>query len=139
MTGSADSSERGDHGAPCPCDSGSAFARCCGPYLAGTAEAATAEALMRARYVAHARGDAAFLTRSWHPSTTPPLVTDRSITWTGLEVRSCERGRALDREGTVTFAAHWQRGAERGVMVERSRFGRLGTRWVYVDGESLPA
>ena len=125
-------------GPACPCGSGTTLDGCCGRYLRSEAEPATAEALMRARYSAHALGDTAFLTRSWHPDTCPPLVTDSTYTWTGLEVLECVRGRALDRDGTVTFAARWERDGERGVMAERSHFVRLGTRWVYHDGDPLP-
>ncbi len=125
-------------GPTCPCGSGNALERCCGPYLRAEAEPATAEALMRARYSAHALGDTLFLTRSWHPDTCPPMVTDSTYRWTGLEVVDRERGRVLDRDGTVTFAAQWERDGERGVMAERSRFVRIGTRWVYLDGDPLP-
>lgn len=90
---------------------------------------------MRARYSAHAVGDAAYLRRSWHPDTCPEAVTDPSVSWTGLEVREVSGGRALDRQGTVSFAAHYRRFGEDGVLVERSRFVRLGTRWVYLDGD----
>jgi SEC-C motif-containing protein len=93
---------------------------------------------MRARYSAHATGNVGFLRRSWHPDTVPPEVTDAGLRWTGLEVRSVEAGRLLDRSGTVTFAAHYERGGRPGVLVERSRFVRVGTRWLYVDGDTLP-
>ena len=45
----------------CPCASGRPFAECCGPILAGTAKAATAEALMRSRYAAFVKNDMAYL------------------------------------------------------------------------------
>jgi SEC-C motif-containing protein len=106
--------------------------------LDGSRDAATAEALMRARYSAHARGDEAFLRRSWHPDTVPPQVTDHDLRWTGLEVRSVEAGRQLDRTGTVTFAARFERAGRAGLLVERSRFVRSGTRWLYLDGDTLP-
>jgi SEC-C motif-containing protein len=59
--------------AVCPCGSGDAFARCCGPLLAGE-PAPSAERLMRSRYTAFARGDAAHLARTWHPRTRPERV-----------------------------------------------------------------
>jgi SEC-C motif-containing protein len=57
--------------APCPCGSGKPFDECCGPALAGVRPAADAAALMRSRYTAFARGDAAYLRVTWHPSTRP--------------------------------------------------------------------
>lgn len=125
--------------APCPCGTGASYRRCCAPYLAGEREAPTAEALMRARYSANARGDVVFLTRSWHPDTLPTHLIDPTVVWTGLEVRATDGGRALDRVATVTFLARYRRGAHHGVLSERSRFQRMGTRWVYVDGEVDPS
>lgn len=93
---------------------------------------------MRARYSAYATGDEAFLRRSWDPSTCPDsVVIDRSMRWLGLDVRETTAGRALDRDGTVTFAARYDRQGRTGWLVERSRFIRLGTRWVYHDGDPL--
>lgn len=131
---------RSADGRPCPCGSGRGHAACCGPYLDRMREAPTAEALMRARYCAHATGDVAYLAHSWHPDTRPPDVHDPGVQWLGLEVQEVARGGALDREGTVSFVARYRSaaaGAERGVLAERSRFARLGMRWVYVDGDVL--
>ncbi|MCC6435865.1 MAG: hypothetical protein IT196_12600 [Acidimicrobiales bacterium] len=121
-------------GPVCPCGSGSALTGCCGRYLDGTREAPTAEALMRARYSAHALGDVEFLRRSWHPDTRPVAVADPGVTWVRLEVRDKEQGGQLDRSGTVAFVAHYRSGEGDGVLAERSRFARVGTRWLYVDG-----
>ncbi|MFK8004402.1 MAG: YchJ family protein [Polyangiales bacterium] len=51
----------------CPCGSGRAYGACCGPVHAGT-EAKDAEALMRSRYSAFAKGDGAYLWRTLHSS-----------------------------------------------------------------------
>ena len=48
----------------CPCKSGKNFGDCCGPIIAGTAKAETAEALMRARYSSYVTGDIEFLKTS---------------------------------------------------------------------------
>ena len=48
----------------CPCKSGKTFGECCGPVIAGTAKAGTAEALMRARYTSYVTGDVGFLRTS---------------------------------------------------------------------------
>ena len=58
----------------CPCGSGEAYDACCGRFHRGAAEATTAEALMRSRYAAFARGEAGYLVRTWHPRTRPETV-----------------------------------------------------------------
>jgi SEC-C motif-containing protein len=121
----------------CPCGSGIIEAECCGRYPRGAAEAPTAEALMRARYSAFVRRDAAYLRHSWHPDTCPDVVDTPDVRWLGLEIRGTERGGQLDRTGTVTFAARFRRGGRHDAVVERSTFERLGTRWVYVAGEAV--
>ncbi|KZE42176.1 preprotein translocase [Microbacterium sp. T32] len=88
---------------------------------------------MRSRYTAFALGDANHLARTWHPRTRPDEVDlDDGTVWEGLVVE--EAGEDGDA-ATVTFRASWRRGAERGVLAERSRFVRRGGRWVYVDGD----
>lgn len=124
---------------PCVCGGPAPWGRCCGPILAGTTEAPTAEALMRARYSAHATGNEGYVRRSWHPDTCPPKVMEPSLRWLGLEVRATTGGRALDRTGTVTFAARYQRDGTPGLLVERSHFVRDGIRWLYHDGDPLRA
>ena len=121
----------------CPCGTGLALEECCGPLLAAEREAPTAEALMRSRYTAFAVGDARYLLRTWHPSTRPEaLVLDDGIRWQRLEILSRSGGGPFDREGTVTFAAHWRADAERGRLRETSRFARGAAGWHYVDGDA---
>jgi SEC-C motif domain protein len=88
---------------------------------------------MRSRYTAFARGDAAYLERTWHPRTRPASVTcDPAQEWMRLDVLDAH---ADGDAGTVEFRAHWREGAQRGVLHERSRFARRGGRWLYVDGD----
>ncbi|HEX2143051.1 MAG TPA: YchJ family metal-binding protein [Glycomyces sp.] len=119
----------------CPCGSGEAYAACCGPLHAGTARAATAEALMRSRYSAFAVGDGAYLLRTWHPSTRPECLDlsadDRS--WTGLEILESTGGSPLHTQGTVHFRAHYIDAEGPGVQTENSVFERVGPDWRYVD------
>lgn len=123
---------------PCPCGSGQDLDACCGPFLDG-AVAPTAEALMRSRYSAFARGDEDHLFRTWHPRTRPPgPYTAADITWTGLRVLSTSAGDEGDATGEVEFVASWSRddGAT-GRVHERSRFARRAGRWFYLDGELI--
>ena len=86
----------------CPCTSGRPFADCCGPILAGTAKAATAEALMRSRYAACVVSEADYLFTTWHPRTRPDdVVLDPAREWTGLELLDVVAGGPDDDEGVV--------------------------------------
>jgi SEC-C motif domain protein len=118
----------------CPCGHPLPYDDCCGPVHGGAA-APTAEALMRSRYSAFATGDAEYLLHSWHPDTRPrALSLDPAQTWLRLEVLSTTDGGPLHREGMVEFRAHYRHSSHTGVLHERSRFGRVDGRWVYVDG-----
>ncbi|MEV3854700.1 YchJ family metal-binding protein [Streptomyces sp. NPDC050095] len=118
----------------CPCGLPQPYESCCGRYHCGTAAAPTAEALMRSRYCAFTRRDAAYLLRTWHPDTRPPGIDFADAPrWTGLEIVETADGSAFHQHGTVTFRAHF----EGGVLHERSRFARLDGAWVYVDGDFI--
>lgn len=119
---------------PCPCGSKKPYAACCGRLHDGLAQAADAEALMRARYSAFAKRRADFVLATWAPETRPAsLSLPLDETWTGLTVSPAEplgQDRAI-----VRFAAHWRRGAAAGVLRETSRFRRENGAWLYVDGD----
>ena len=121
----------------CPCDSGDVYDDCCGRLHRGAATAATAEALMRSRYSAFARGEWEYLLASWHPSTRPAtLEPDRDLAWTRLEIVSA-RGGPFDQRGEVEFRAHYRSDtAGRGALAERSTFVRENGEWLYVSGVS---
>ncbi|MFF2346313.1 YchJ family protein [Pseudarthrobacter sp. NPDC058119] len=131
MTASIDS-------AKCICLSGDPYADCCGRFHSGSAEAATAEQLMRSRYAAFALLDEGYLLRTHHPSTAPAaLDLDAAMEWRRLDIVSSSGGGPFDTEGTVEFKAHYRHGSERGILHERSRFVREHGRWLYVDGDIL--
>lgn len=123
----------------CPCESGQPFAVCCAPYLAGDKPAPTAEALMRSRYSAYTRRDAAYLLRTWHSSTRPAVLDleqDAGLRWLGLKILNRSAGGPEDGEGTVEFVARYKAvGGKAGRMHEVSRFVREGGAWYYLDGE----
>ncbi len=134
--------------APCACGSGAVYASCCGPLHAGQ-PAATAEALMRSRYCAFARLDAAplfadYLIATWHPSRRRERADELrqhfdDTVWEGLELLARTNGGVDDDHGTVTFCAHFKQGSQRGELHERSRFVKESGRWFYLDGDQLPA
>jgi SEC-C motif domain protein len=119
----------------CPCGTGEIIDNCCGPVLAGTAAAPTAERLMRSRFTAFAIGNADYLRVSWHPRTRPEQIDlDPEQRWLFLEILATAAGGLLDTDGVVEFRAHYRYPAGRGELHERSRFVRLDGRWVYLDG-----
>lgn len=99
-------------------------------------EPTTAEALMRSRFAAFRRGDAAWLLRTWHPSTRPSaLDLSDNPRWRGLQIVDVVDGGIHDHTGEVEFrATYLVEGGGVDVLHERSRFVREDGRWFYVDG-----
>jgi SEC-C motif domain protein len=119
----------------CPCTSGKALQRCCGPLLGG-AVAPDAEALMRSRYSAYVLRDAPYLLATWHPGTRPAsldLSGDDGIRWLGLSVR--RHVQTGPESAEVEFVARYRLGGRGYRMHETSRFEREDGRWFYVVGE----
>jgi SEC-C motif domain protein len=115
----------------CPCGHPMPYADCCGPAHRGSSPS-TAEALMRSRYSAFARGDAGYLHRSWHPDTRPAAVTvDPDTRWIGLDVLESTGGGLFDTDGVVEFRARYRDRRGPGEVHERSRFVRHDGSWVY--------
>ena len=128
---------------PCPCGGdpvGTEYAECCGRWIDhfATAPAPDAAALMRSRYTAFVREDAAYLLATWHHSTRPTTLDfDAGIKWLGLEVRA-QRG-VDDTHAEVEFVARSRLQGRAIRLHERSRFVRENgenglLRWFYVDG-----
>ncbi len=117
----------------CPCGSAKPYIACCGRLHNG-APAESAEALMRARYTAHAQGNTAYLLRSWAPETRPlSLDLDPTQTWTKLVIEAHEM--TGPSTANVSFTAHWRQGGRKGRLSENSRFRRDPSDWVYIDGD----
>jgi len=132
--------------ARCRCGSGRKERRCCGPVLSGR-PAPTPEALMRSRYAAYARGDAAYIQQTTDP--TGPVFEPDTDAWTaGIlrfhrafrfpGVRILDAPTPVGDEGFVTFHARLEADGEDGSFRERSRFTRTDGRWRYHSGERLP-
>lgn len=117
----------------CPCGLPAPYDDCCGRFHRGDAKAPTAERLMRSRFSAFHAGDAAYLLRTWHPSTRPPRVDfDKALRWVRLEVLQTSGGGFLDDDGTVRFRALYVERGRAGLMEEHSRFVVEGGDWLYV-------
>lgn len=117
----------------CPCGLPDGYADCCGRFHRAETTAPTAERLMRSRFSAFAVTDAAYLMRTWHPSTRPAaLDLDPTLRWTGLEILSTTGGSALHTDGAVRFRASYRRHGKPGALEELSRFVVEQGRWYYV-------
>ncbi len=91
---------------------------------------------MRSRFSAFVRGLVPYLLASWHPSTRPAtLDLDDGTVWRRLQIVDTVAGGASDAEGVVEFRASFRSPEGAGLLHERSRFVRVGARWVYLDGE----
>ena len=126
----------------CPCDSGETYGACCEPFIDRRAKPPTAEALMRSRYSAFARGEVDYLVATHDPAKRVASLREQVAKWaagatfTGLEIHDTERGGPDDTTGIVEFTARFtEKGAERNLR-ERSRFRRIDGAWFYVDGKT---
>lgn len=121
----------------CPCGSTKSYEICCAPYHSGEAFPATAEKLMRSRYSAYVTKNVDYLLATWHESSRPKqLDLDREPRkWLGLKIVATEAGSVDDFEGTVEFVARYSVNGRAVRMCEKSRFERIGGRWIYIDGE----
>lgn len=124
----------------CPCGNTAEYQDCCGLFLAGKANAQTAEQLMRSRYTAFSKGNIDYLIATLHSSKRKP--EDRAILqkrideskWLGLKIIDTEQGEVNDEYGYVEFAA-FSGNTIQGQLHERSEFIREDGKWFYVQGE----
>ncbi|MBQ2631104.1 MAG: YchJ family protein [Kiritimatiellae bacterium] len=125
----------------CPCKSGKTFGECCGPIIAGTARAETAEALMRARYASYVTGDVDFLRSSATKEVQKEFDEATSKAWSeaarwhGLEILRTERGGHGDTDGVVEFRALYTANGEFCNHHEVSKFVREQDGWKFSDGD----
>ena len=119
----------------CPCGSGDKFNACCGPIIRRQADAPTAEALMRSRYSAFVKRNAAYITYSWLPDTVPPSLGELPKEgWDPLEIVAVSDGGPDDERGTVEFKTGYLHGDHSHPMHEVGHFVRHEGRWVYAQG-----
>lgn len=120
----------------CLCGSGQPYAGCCGPYHSAERLPATALELMRSRFTAYARRDAAYLLASWDAGKRPVAIdfSKETATWQSLQILACKKGGANDGKGIVEFKAFYRQDGDEYFMHEISRFVKTGQRWLYMDG-----
>jgi SEC-C motif-containing protein len=123
----------------CPCGSNLNYEQCCGPYIQGSKDAPTAEALMRSRYVAYAQKNDDYILKTWHDSTRPEDAhpTQSNATWIGLTILRTEGGQENDTDGVVEFRARCRIKDEAAGVDEASQFVKEDGKWYYVDGAPI--
>lgn len=122
---------------PCPCGSGTVFARCCAPLIDGSRAAADALALMRSRYTAFTQLREDYLLATWHPATRPvtlDLHQGPAQKWLELKVLRHDGDGADPDRAVVEFVARSKVGGRALRLHETSRFVRENGRWYYIDG-----
>lgn len=130
--------------ANCPCGLNRDYDDCCGPYIAGTADAPTAEALMRSRYTAYTQNNQDYLLETLAPESRDEEEEEAAenqaanMKWQSLEIRATGDGGEGDEKGTVEFVAKYRVGDQNGMHHERSTFRRHEGKWVCIGGELNP-
>jgi len=126
----------------CPCESNQNYKQCCEPYIKGSKNPLTAEALMRSRYTAYSEGNIKYIRETLAPETRKDFDEESAKAWAtgsewlGLKILSSKKGRENDSKGTVEFNVKYR--AE-GKVVEHhevSQFRKEGDCWYFVDGEA---
>lgn len=125
----------------CPCCSGLEYQQCCQQYHQGTIPK-TPLALMRSRYSAYAKDLPQYIMETTHPDN-PNFKVDknswaqeimqfsRNTQFNKLEIVESQEGTT---EGFVTFTAHLAKNGQDASFTEKSRFHKIGDRWLYRDG-----
>ena len=128
----------------CPCKSGKTYGECCGPIIAGASKAATAEALMRARYTSYVTGAVEFLKTSSTSAAQAQCDLEASRAWSaaaewhGLEIISTEKGGEQDATGVVEFRALYTANEKFCNHHEVSTFVKENGEWKFEDGDFVP-
>jgi len=91
---------------------------------------------MRSRYTAYTQQQSKYLLETWHKDNRPAsLVIDENQKWLGLKILACEDGLAGDDVGVVEFVARYKTDGRAHRLHEVSRFKKIDSEWVYMNGE----
>jgi SEC-C motif domain protein len=129
---------------PCPCHSGKTYQDCCKPYHSGK-PAENALALMRSRYSAYALQLADYIIQTTHPHNRAFSADTHhwkqeiqkryeKTQFYGLKILEFIDG---ESEAYVTFTAQLRQKNNDISFTEKSRFLKIGDRWLYESGEIL--
>jgi len=124
----------------CPCQSSKTYVECCLPYIEGTQPVPTAQALMRARYTAHAKGFYDYLESTVHPDLRNEEERQqmegwsKEVEWHSLEILATRDGGVDDTTGEVSFDAQYTVHGMPQHLREDAFFRKEDGTWFYVDG-----
>jgi SEC-C motif-containing protein len=124
----------------CPCGSEHEYSDCCQPVIKGDRVAATAEALMRARYTAYSQVEMDFLQTTVHPDYRQDEDSDgardwaENSEWHGLEIITTTAGGQDDEVGEVEFVASYTYAGENKQYHEVAEFRRSEGVWMFTEG-----
>lgn len=125
----------------CPCGSGLAYSACCEPIIKGKTPAASAEALMRARYSAYVKHEIQFIADSCYRREGENDIDmdetrrwSEESTWLGLKIHGTKQGGPTDEEGIVEFSATYTRNGMKDEHREVAGFKKFDGKWLYVEG-----
>jgi SEC-C motif-containing protein len=127
----------------CPCCSGRSYEQCCEPLLLGQTRAATAEAVMRARYTAYTLAEIDYLYQTSGPRVRREFDAEssrkwaQSAEWKGFSIRRAEGGGEQDTSGVIEFVAQYQIDKSDFEHHEIAQFGRVDGEWRFVDGQMV--
>jgi len=128
----------------CPCGLGHLYSGCCEPFINGSKNPPTAEALMRSRYTAYVEHAIDYIIDTCSKEEKDKIDFDQTKNWSekskwlGLKILSTEKGNPLDTEGTVEFEATYEVDKLREVHHEKAKFKKSESRWLYIEGDVKP-
>ena len=121
----------------CPCGSEKSYNSCCALVHQELSTAQSAEAIMRARYSAFAKGIIDFLYDSYHPQVRRFQQKSAIAQW-AAENKWMQLEIINTSPSTVTFKAHYLApSGDVEIHHEKSTFKQQGNCWYYYDGRLL--
>lgn len=128
----------------CKCGSKLEYSKCCEPYISGSAQAPTAEALMRSRYVAYCDANIAYIKKTLAAEKRKEFDEAGAREWAvksewlGLEIMNTKQGGPDDSKGIVEFTAKYKLNGKTIGHHEVAEFrrGKTDGHWYFFDAES---
>ncbi len=128
----------------CPCGTQKDYQDCCEKIILGQEMAETAEALMRSRYTAFAKGLVDYLFETHHQSTRSSLDRkevenwSKNSEWLGLTIKNIEKGGRTDTKGLVEFVASFKIDGTLQNHHEKASFEKGDEeKWYFKDGKVM--
>lgn len=126
----------------CPCHSGLPYSECCEPYHLEQKRAENALKLMRSRYSAYALGLPDYIIATTHPENSSYMEDKKSWRASILQFSHSTQFEGLnilqfldgEKEAYVTFFAQLKQKNQDTSFQEKSRFKKVGEKWLYVSG-----